>query len=35
MDKHINHHLKYIEAHVWSDKILDKYRKKWLEENKQ
>jgi len=34
-DKHINHHLKYIEAHVWSDKILDKYRKKWLEENKQ
>jgi hypothetical protein len=25
-DKHINHHLKYVEAHVWSDEALDKYR---------
>lgn len=32
-DKHINHHLKYVEAHVWSDKVLDKYRNIWLGEN--
>ena len=25
-DKPINRYLKYIEAHVWSDEILDKYR---------
>ena len=25
-DKHINHHLKYVEAHIWDDRILDKYR---------
>ena len=25
-EKHINHYLKYIEAHVWSDEVLDKYR---------
>ena len=25
-DKHIHHYLKYIEAHVWSDDVLEKYR---------
>ncbi len=25
-DKNINHHLKYVEAHVWDDEILNKYR---------
>ena len=25
-DKHINHHLKYVEAHVWSDELLNKYK---------
>lgn len=25
-DKHINHHLKYIEAHIWSNEVLEKYR---------
>ena len=25
-EKHINQYLKYIEAHVWSDEVLDKYR---------
>ena len=25
-DKHINHHLKYVEAHVWDDEVLNKYR---------
>ena len=25
-DKHINHHLKYVEAHVWDDETLNKYR---------
>ena len=25
-DKHINHYLKYIEAHIWSDEVLNKYR---------
>ncbi|MDW7656418.1 MAG: hypothetical protein SCM11_04500 [Bacillota bacterium] len=34
-DKHINHHLKYVEAHVWSDEVLNKYRDIWLEENTQ
>lgn len=33
-DKHLHHHLKYIEAHVWSDEVLNKYRKIWLEGNK-
>jgi hypothetical protein len=28
-DKHINHHLKYVEAHIWSNDVLDKYRKRW------
>jgi len=28
-DKNINDHLKYIEAHVWSDNVLDKYRTLW------
>ncbi len=32
-DKHLHHHLKYIEAHVWSDEILIKYQKIWLKEN--
>ena len=26
-NKHINHCLKFIEAHVWSDAVLDKYRR--------
>jgi len=26
-DKHINHCLKYVEAHIWTDDVLDKYRK--------
>jgi len=26
IDKHINHHLKYIEAHIWSDEVLNEYR---------
>lgn len=25
-DKNINDHLKYVEAHVWSDDVIDKYR---------
>ena len=25
-DKHINHHLKYVEAHVWNDEVLEKYK---------
>jgi len=25
-DKPINHHLKYVEAHVWDDEVLAKYR---------
>ena len=29
-DKHINHHLKYVEAHVWNDEILNKYRAEWI-----
>jgi GNAT superfamily N-acetyltransferase len=31
-DKHINHYLKYVEAHIWSDDVLNKYREIWLEE---
>ena len=32
-DKHINHHLKYVEAHVWSDEVPDRYRDEahWME----
>ena len=30
-DKHINDCLKYIEAHVWSQAVLDKYRTLWNE----
>ncbi len=26
-DKHINHHLKYVEAHIWSNAVLDRYCK--------
>ncbi len=29
-DKSINHHLKYIEAHVWDDDILNKYKAEWI-----
>ncbi|MCL2638331.1 MAG: hypothetical protein FWD48_08160 [Oscillospiraceae bacterium] len=25
-DKHINHYLKFIEAHIWSDETINKYR---------
>ena len=32
-DKSIDHHLKYVEAHVWSDHILNQYRNKWLADN--
>jgi len=28
-DKNINHHLKYVEAHVWDDEILNKYQAEW------
>ena len=28
-DRHINHHLKYVEAHAWDDTILNKYRAEW------
>ena len=29
-DKHINCHLKYVEAHVWDYDILNKYRAEWV-----
>jgi len=29
-NKNINHHLKYVEAHIWDDKILNEYRAKWI-----
>ena len=32
-DKNINHYLKYVEAHVWSDDVLNIYREKWLADN--
>lgn len=32
-DKHLNQHLKYVEAHIWSDEVLDKYCSIWLMEN--
>lgn len=28
-DKHIHQHLKYVEAHVWCDETLNKYRAQW------
>jgi len=31
-DKNINHHLKYVEAHIWSDNVLDKYRAERMEQ---
>ena len=34
-DKHINNHLKYVEAHVWSDDVLNQYRSRWLADNPQ
>lgn len=33
-DKPINQHLKYIEAHIWSDDVIKKYRTKWMNENR-
>jgi len=27
-DKHLNHHLKYVEAQVWNDDLFEKYRNK-------
>lgn len=33
-DKNINHHLKYVEAHVWEDEILNKYRAEWAAREK-
>ena len=32
-DKHINNHLKYVEAHVWDNDVLGHYRTKWLNDN--
>lgn len=32
-DKHLNNHLKYLEAHVWDNAILDKYRVEWIKNN--
>ena len=32
-DKHINKHLKYVEAHVWADDVLSRYRNQWLNDN--
>lgn len=32
-DKHINHHLKYVEAHVWNDDVISKHRAIWRSEN--
>jgi len=32
-DKSINHHLKYVEAHVWDDEVINKYRIKWMQGN--
>ena len=28
-DKHLNSHLKYVEAHVWDNDITNRYRAKW------
>lgn len=32
-DRHINNHLKYVEAHVWADNVLSSYRNQWLIDN--
>jgi hypothetical protein len=32
-DKHINRHLKAVEAHVWDDEVLDRYRGEWAAGN--
>ena len=32
-DKHINNHLKYVEAHIWNNEVLEQYRTKWLNDN--
>ncbi len=32
-DKHLNDYLKYVEAHVWDDCILNQFRKKWISDN--
>ncbi len=32
-DNHINNHLKYVEAHIWDDGILSRYRNLWLAGN--
>ena len=32
-DKHINDHLKYIEAHVWDKDVINQYRNQWIEDN--
>ena len=32
-DKNINDHLKYVEAHVWDDTVIHKYRIKWMQDN--
>ncbi len=29
-DAPVNHYLKYVEAHVWSDDVPEKYRKQWM-----
>lgn len=34
-DKNVNYHLKYVGAHVWDDKILNKYRDEWVARNKE
>lgn len=28
--KPINQHLKYVEAHIWSDDVIKKYRENWI-----
>jgi hypothetical protein len=32
-DKHINNHLKYVEAQIWADDVLNQYRNQWLFDN--
>lgn len=32
-DKHINNHLKYVEAHIWDDDVLSQYRDIWFVDN--
>lgn len=33
-DKNINHHLKYVEAQIWDETVLDRYRQQWLQSHK-